>query len=83
MSSPDIKVIPEDMPIENRPTTKDGQDLVEITEQVNEGDIEFSGWEEDFVDSLLMAIEEDRPWTQKQAEKFDELKEKYLDTQSG
>ena len=83
MSSPDIKVIPEDVPFEYRPTTKDRQDLVEITEQVNEGDIEFSGWEEDFVDSLLMAIEEDRPWTQKQAEKFDELKEKYLDTQSG
>jgi hypothetical protein len=83
MSSPDIKNIPEDVPFEYRPTTKDGQDLVEITEQVNEGDIELSEWEEDFVDSLQMAIEEDRPWTQKQAEKFDELKEKYLDTQSG
>jgi len=83
MSSPDIKVIPEDMPIENRPNQTDKDDVLELNDQVDEGDIELSEWEEDLVDSLLMAIEEDRPWTQKQAEKFDELKEKYLDTQSG
>lgn len=79
MSSPEINIIPEDMPLENRPHEKDKEDIAELWQQWLDGDAELNAWEEDFCESLYLAIEEERPWTQAQATKFDELKEKYLD----
>lgn len=81
MSSPEVKIIPEDMPLpSNRPTAPDTRHVQELQEKSALGEIVVSDWEEDFLDSLLMCVEEDRQWTTKQAEKFDELQEKFLDT---
>ena len=68
----------EKIELTSRPSGQDRIYIEQVDEQIQLGTIEPTDWEEDFIDSLRMCIEEDRPWTTKQAAKFDELLTKWI-----